>query len=148
MIICICGLCLAFKNESWHMPKFAFNSRLNNEPIELKMNYNEDDLYIWKKWHANISLTYMSIGKIPSKDFMKHNMPIGDWMYGQKYFIDYLENIDVENPAFALLTRKHTYLVDENCNDILTFLKEHYGESISAKQVDIINNIPVWEFSY
>ena len=47
-----------------------------------------------------------------------------------------LENIDVENPAFALLTRKHTYLVDENCNDIETPEgKETEGEKKQENEI-------------
>ena len=89
----------------------------------------------------------MEMGKLPTKEFMLHNIPAGDWTYGQPYFNELLINIDAENPALALLERKHTYYVDDDCSFVLQYLREHYGIDIKAEQVGIINNVPVWQFS-
>lgn len=145
--ICILGLVFHLTRTEWHLPELAVNSREDNIPEKLERVYNNDDLYIWGNWHKNITQTYMEMGKLPTKEFMLHNIPAGDWTYGQPYFNELLINIDAENPALALLERKHTYYVDDDCSFVLQYLREHYGIDIKAEQVGIINNVPVWQFS-
>lgn len=73
-------------------------------------------------------------------------MALGDWIYGQTYYKDYLKKVNAQNPATALLERKHTYLVEDDCSDVLAFLKEHYGDDIKASKVGNIDKVAVWQF--
>lgn len=90
-------------------------------------------------WHKDVSLVHMVQGKLPSREFRNHNLPIGDWMYGQKYFNDYLEKLDIKNSAKSLIKREHTYLVDRDCTLVLDYLRKNYGKTNSVKQIDMIH---------
>ena len=144
--ICIVDIGWTMMKNKIHMPQFAINSRTNNYSNQVTIEYKDDDLYIWGKWHKNITQTYMALGKLPTKKFMNHNMALGDWIYGQTYYKNYLEKVNAKNPAIALLEREHTYLVEDDCSDVLAFLKEHYGENIEASKVGDIDKVTVWQF--
>ena len=146
MAICIMGMGWTIKESKIHTPQFAINSRTNNYTNQITVEYKEDDLYIWGKWHKNVTRTYMALGKLPTKEFINHNMALGDWIYGQTYYKDYLKKVNAQNPATALLERKHTYLVEDDCSDVLAFLKEHYGDDIKASKVGNIDKVAVWQF--
>lgn len=88
----------------------------------------------------------MGIGKLPTEKFIQHNMPVGDWTYGQTYFKEYLKEIEAENPAKALLIREQTYYVSEDYEELLLYLQEHYGKDIAVQKIGEIQGIPVWKF--
>lgn len=153
--IMICAACLVIVacvairllNSNIRVPQFAVNCRINNCAEKFDMTYTEDEsVFIWGAWHKEVTNYYMSLGKLPSEDFMKHNISAGDWTYGQYYFVDYLEKLSITNPAKALINREKTYLVDEDSSFVLEYLKATYGENICAIQVDSICEIPVWQF--
>lgn len=120
ILICLVGIGSSLINAKWHMPLLAVNSRVNNVNLVENEEYSGDELYIWSFWHKNIFLTYMNAGKLPTQEFMDHNIPAGDWMYGQKYFYEHLSKLNADNPAVALLERKHTYFVGEDCGRVFT----------------------------
>lgn len=146
ILIGLTGSCLNHANIQWHIPQFAINSRSVNRKDKFCETYKGDSIYIWGYWHKDVSLVHMAQGKLPSREFMNHNLSIGDWMYGQKYFNDYLEKLDIKNPAKSLIKREHTYLVDRDCTFVLDYLRKNYGKTISVKQIDTIHGVPVWKF--
>lgn len=130
-----------------NVPKFALTSRVDNYAEEFAPTYTDDEsVFIWGAWHREITHYYMSSGKLPSAEFMGHNISAGDWTYGQYYFIDYLDGLGIANPAEALITREKTYLVDDDCTFVLEYLRQVYDDQVYAVQVDSINEIPVWQF--
>ena len=146
-VISILRLGSHLSRTDWHLPELAINSRYNNNSEKVERLYNKEDLYIWGNWHQNITHTYMEMGKLPTNEFITHNIPAGDWTYGQPYFNELLKNINAENPAEALLERQNTYYVCDDYNLVLQYMREHYGDTISVQQIDIINGIPVWQFT-
>lgn len=145
LFICIGGLLFSLVRCEWHIPINVWECRKEKEDL-IYLDYQGDELYIWCQWHQNITQLYMDAGKLPTQEFMDHNISAGDWTYGQKYFCEHLSKIGAENPAKALLERKNTYLVADDCRSILSYLREEYGEHISVSQVDKIEGIPVWKF--
>lgn len=146
IVICVGGIGYWAINTEWHLPELAVNSRVDNYAEKIEKDYEDNELYIWGAWHKNITQTYISMGKLPTQEFMEHNIAAGDWIYGQPYFNEHLSSINAENPALALLERKNTYFVDEDCSFVLKYLQEHFGDAISVQQVDTIKGIPVWQF--
>lgn len=85
----------------------------------------EDALFIWPNWHAHIPEEVQKTGRLPSREIVKHNIALGDWVYGQPYFNEFLKNSSAENPAAALLNRTNTYIMGGQ-NDLAgSYLKEH-----------------------
>lgn len=146
IMVCLAGTALTLSRSDFHVPQFAFNSRVNNYVEQLTVEYDENDLYIWDNWHRNITQTYMSLGKLPTQEFINHNMAIGDWTYGSSHYLDYLSDKNAKNPAKALLERPHTYLVSDDCSAVLNYMREHYGDDICASKVDNIGEVAVWKF--
>lgn len=154
-VTCMVGFCLTFiclmgtysllMKSDWRFPLWAINSRTDNANILVNEDYN-DELYIWGRWHRDVTQTYMNAGKLPTQEFIDHNISSGDWMYGQKYFCEHLSKINAENLAVALLKRKNTYFVGENYEQVLQYLREEYDKRIEIRQVTMINDIPVWKF--
>lgn len=148
LLVCVGGLIQCLSGVSWHEPVFPINSRKDNQIEEFEKTYSEDSLYIWGGWHREITFKYMNLGKLPTQEFIEHNMSVGDWIYGQKYYLEYLDRVNAANPAIALLERENTYFVSEaeTCSFVLEYMREHYGEDIQVVQVDSILYIPVWKF--
>jgi len=96
--------------SDFHSPALALNARKNNEGIVTQENAESSDLFIWHNWHMDVSVHYMQAGKLPTKDFLEHNIPSGEWFYRQVYFDNHLNKIDAVNPAAALFERENTYL--------------------------------------
>ena len=143
--ICCIAILWIIARSNWNVPQFAVNARKNNA-LEFEQKCDDNALYLWGGWHKNISWTYMGIGKLPTEKFIQHNMTVGDWIYGQTYFKEYLEEIEAENPAKALLIREQTYYVSEDYEELLLYLQEHYGKDIAAQKIGEIQSIPVWKF--
>lgn len=101
--------------------------------------FSDDALYIWPIWHSTIPDYFSAQNKLPTQRVIDHNIAIGDWVYGQQYFIDFLERIDAENPALALLERQNTYLMEGKNKVFLTYMREHYGDNIYLRYVGKIN---------
>ncbi len=91
---------------------------------------------------------YMSQEKLPSEEFMNHNVCTGDWVYGQNYFNENLADAGATNPVSALLERDNTYFVSDGCGFILRYMHYYYGADIKAVCVGEIAGTPIWEFSY
>ena len=72
---------------------------------------------------------------------------MGDWVYGQPYFRDLLNEIGVDNPAEALVERPNTFLLEGNTKIVLYYLQEHFGSNIEFQKVaekGLIDNLHVY----
>ena len=94
-------------------------------------------------WYGTICSHFIYQGRLPSKEFIRHNIPVGGWEYGQPYFNEHLENIGAKNPAEGLLDREDMFFV--NGNDVpeymdfmLDYMEEHFGpiDVIDAGEMD------------
>ncbi|MCQ2514929.1 MAG: hypothetical protein MJ089_07575 [Ruminococcus sp.] len=126
--------------------QMPFNSCEDVDEQKFSDTFNDNSLFLWKSWYINITSYYIDNGKLPTSQFINHNIPIGDWVYGQVYFNNHLVEIDAENPALALLDRNNTYLVDEDYKTMLLHLKEHYGDNIDVEYAGSIADVPYWRF--
>ena len=112
---------------SYHDPQPVWLSRIpaENSTYESTVSdFAEDALFIWPNWHAHIPEEVEKTGKLPSKEIIKHNIALGDWVYGQPYFTEFLKSIDAENPAAALLNRPNTFIMGGN-GTAIRYLQEH-----------------------
>lgn len=98
-----------------------------------------DDLYIWDVYSLDKTLMkdHMSLGKLYSRDFIQHNIPAGEWIYGQRYFDDYLTWSGIGDPLQALLSREDTYYVgtEESVKIAEAYIQEHCKNRYKATKV-------------
>ena len=128
------------------------NQSVWNTKAEIENKYEDqclnDVLYIWNAGsYMNGPVQYFKEkGKLVSQDVLNHHMIEGAWIYGQFYFEQYLKLVGVDNPMAALLEKKNTFYVAEDCSYVSVYLQEHFDEKTTVEQVDEINGIPVWKF--
>ena len=79
---------------------------------------------------------------------MNQNIIDGGCAYGQIYFSEYLNRLEIENPMSALIQREHTYYVseEERCDCVLQFLREHYNGNTQVECVGMTEGVPIWKF--
>lgn len=135
-----------YRDSDFKIPQFAICSRVDNHIKVFDETLNNTDIYVWGEWHKEITQYYMSKGKLPTSEFMKHNISAGDWTYGQVYFNNYLQALNISNPALALIERDDVYLVSKDCEFVLRYLQECYDENITVNQVKTVKGVPVWKF--
>ena len=127
-------------HNQWHMPASVLTSKINADDSVYQETFENDGLYLWPTWHMRIPRYFCEIDKLPTKRVLEHNIPVGDWIYGQPYFGEMLERIDVPNLAVALLERPNTYLMNSPDN-LLRFLRAHYGKDIDVEEAGEINEV-------
>lgn len=109
-----------------------------------KAAYQEDAIYLCEGAYL---MQFAGQSRLPSGEFMKHFVSVGDWTYGQNYHRDYLNQLGIPNPMHALLAREKTYLLGGNPSCVLCFLREHYAPDAAVEQAGDINGTPLWKFS-
>lgn len=116
-------------NASFREPQPVWLSRIpaKDSPYQVTISdkAGEDALFIWPNWHGHIPQESTRTGRLPSKEVLRHNIALGDWVYGQPYYNAFLKSIDAENPAAALLNRPNTYLMTGQNFPVSNYLSEH-----------------------
>lgn len=130
--------------------KFApsLHAKTGADESKFESYYAKDNLYVWdtRTLDKDGYEYFAKQGKLPTEDFLLHNVPQGEWTYGQPYMQEYFEKINTKNPVRALIERENTYYVAENKQLMETYLKEHVNSDILVEKVDEIDGIPVWKF--
>ena len=145
LLLCV-GIFKDVVTAEFSAPQLALKSRSNVDESLYEETFEGQSLYFWESWHANITQYYMKQGKLPSEEFLRHNLSVGDWVYGQVYFNNHLKKVNASNPARALLQRNNTYFAGIDYTFLLDYLQEHYGYDIRVKKCGEINNLPIWKF--
>ena len=122
-----------------HKPTFPLTSRCGADDSGYEETFEDDALYLWPLWYSAIPDYFSKQDKLPTKRVIEHNIALGDWLYGQVYFREFLQSIDAENPAVALLERPDTYLMEGQEELFLQYMRDHYGEDIQMKYVKKVN---------
>ena len=146
------GQLLAY--AEFHKPQPVWVSRIPEEggpfAITVSKEAGKDSLFIWPNWHTYLPKYAEETGKLPSRELIRHNIALGDWVYGQPYFTEFLGNINAQNPARALLERPNTYLMGDYASGlVLDYFREHYGAEIdmqAATDIGKINNVMTYRF--
>ena len=112
-----------------HAPYTALTAKENADDSVYSDTFNGDCIYLWPNWYATIPDFFSSIDKLPTRRVIEHNIPVGDWTYGQVYFNNYLHKVNADNPARALLERPNTYLMGD-IEMINNYLRVHFGDNL------------------
>lgn len=128
-----------------HKPTSPLTAKIGADDSLYEETFKGDTLYIWPWWHAAVPDVFAKQDKLPTRRVIEHNIGMGDWVYEQVYFRDFLERIDAQNPAMALLNRPNTYLVEGMEEDFLMYMQHHYGEAIKLEEVAEINKQKVFQ---
>lgn len=104
----------------------ALTARVDSD--DSKFEGTENGLYIWPQWWSTVQHYYSAQGKLPPKEVLQHNIPLGFWVSGQVYFNEMLNTQGTPNPATALLDRSDVFLVEGQEETLLAQMKAHYGE--------------------
>lgn len=133
LLLCVClyfGIGQVIAHANVHAPVTPLTSRANVDDSAYEETFEGDSLYIWANWYDTIPDYFEKIDKMPTQRVLDHNIPLGDWTYGQEYFRKFLKKINAENPAMALLERPNTYIVEGMEDVVLRYMQAHYGEDI------------------
>lgn len=141
LLLCICLYFSAgqvFAHARFHEIKTVLQSRVNADESAFETTFHDNDLYIWS--NTMVFKTYGRMEKLPSQQFLEHNIQIGDWSSGQPYYTAYLEHIGHPNPIRDLVEKDNVYIMS-NSDYILNFLREHYGEDIELEEDGEVNGM-------
>lgn len=146
------GVCLVLMlRRSYGGVQLACTARVPEEPTT-EGESGSDTVYLWNSMLLALQLTeqYMQPGKLPSADYLQHNIPYGEWISGQRYLNETLTEIGLANPLRALAERSDVRLVADDVSLLQTFLREHYGTDITftqvaTKDVFAVGETPVWQ---
>ena len=131
-------------HAAFHGPISPLSSRLNADDSAYAETWQGDGLYIWSNWYMTIPVHFADQNKLPTQRVLDHNISVGDWIYGQVYFRDYLEARDAANPAAALIERPETYLMGGFVNDLLPYLQQFYGETLHLSEAGEIKGVTAY----
>lgn len=128
------------------MPAFLAKSNINDG--EYAQYCVDDNLYIWDYAIENTVpfKFYAQQGKLPSQKFLLHNIQQGEYTIGQAFTDEYFDRIGTKNPIRDLVESDNTFYISEEPQLLEKYLQEHYSSKASAVQVDVIADIPVWQF--
>ena len=132
-------------HTEFHLPMGPLTSRVNVNDSAYEKTFEDDALYIWPNWYLAIPRYFSQQNKLPTQRVIDHNIAIGDWVYGQVYFRDFLQKINAENPAKALLERPNTYIATGAGEPFMNYMKYYYGENLVLKVVDKVADKEICE---
>ena len=144
-VILYFGIGQVMAHSSLHTPTSPLTAKIGADDSLYEETFIDDTLYIWPWWHAAVPDTFAKQDKLPTRRVIEHNIGMGDWVYEQVYFRNFLERIDAQNPAIALLDRPNTYLVEGMEEDFLKYMEHHYGKEIGLKEVGEIRDQKVYK---
>lgn len=128
----------------FHEPVSPLFSRSGADESMFSETKEGDGLYIWYNWYFTAMQTFADQEKLPSEEFLQHNIPAGDWVYGQVYFREHLEKLDAENPAEALFARPDTRLVGGATESFMRYMRKNYGEDLVFEEAGTVNGETVY----
>ena len=149
LLLCVIfyfGVGQVMAHSEIHAPITPLTCRINVDDSMYAPTFEDDALYIWPNWYAQIPAEFSKQNKLPTQRVIDHNIAVGDWVYGQEYFRQFLKRIHAENPAKALLERPNTYLIEGQNELILDFMREHYGQDIIMVKAGKVNGKQAYQF--
>ncbi len=142
LLVCVVlyfGLGQVMAHSRLHTPTSPLTARTGADDSGYEVTFEDDALYIWPNWYSAIPDYFSRQDKLPTRRVIEHNIALGDWVYGQVYFREFLQGIGAENPARALLERPNTYIMEGLDEVFMRYMREHYGEDIRKKYVGTVN---------
>ena len=133
------GIGQVIAHAELHRPTVPLVSRCGADDSAYEETFQDDALYLWPSWYSAIPDYFSKQDKLPTQRVIEHNIAMGDWVYGQVYFREFLQKIGAENPALALLERPNTYLMEGQEELFMQYMREHYGEDIQMEYVKEVN---------
>lgn len=146
-LLCICLYYSAgqvFAHAELHEPQTVLNSRIDADDSVYTMTFDDDSLFIWRKWQNTVPKHFADMGKLPTKRVLEHNIALGDWTYGQPYYLEFLEEIGHPNPIRDLVEKDNVYIMS-NLSYIIDFLREHYGEDINLVEAGEVSGVTAYK---
>ncbi len=151
----LCFILFAFgcvyhiKYEFSPKPVNYFNARQNIDDTAFEFTYSGNSLYIWDTPTYDMLplLFFHSQNKLPTREFLKHNIQAGEWIYGQLYFKDHLNTIGIENPIYDLLYRDDVYFVSNDPSIVYKYIQENITADVDVKCIAALDNVYIWSFT-
>lgn len=134
-------------HTEFHFPISPLTSRVNVDDSAYEKTFEGNTLYIWPNWYLAIPRYFSQQNKLPTQRVIEHNIAVGDWVYGQIYFRDFLQRINAENPARALVERPNTYIAAGADESFLKYMKKYYGEDLVLRTVEKVADKDICELS-
>ncbi len=149
LLLCVVlyfGIGQVMAHSSIHAPISPLTAKIRADDSGYEKTFEDDSLYIWSGWYDHIPDYFSKQNKLPTQRVIDHNIAMGDWVYEQVYFRDFLQRIGAPNPALALLDRPNTYLMEGYEEMMLNYLQHHYGEDIELVYSHEVNGKKAYRF--
>ncbi|MBQ9010922.1 MAG: hypothetical protein IJ088_16565 [Clostridia bacterium] len=134
---------LSLAGSGFQRPQLALNARIGADDSALRVA-DEEGVIIWDNWGQGFNRPLMKQGKLPTKEMLALHLPAGDWIYGQSYFIRFLEEMGMPNPYEALLDHPHRYYAVEG--DTALKLYAEHTPGFKAEPAGQVSGIPLYRF--
>ena len=136
---------IVFLRMDYTVHQNEFTARTNNEDLA---EYRTDGFYVWDVflYDVNVMYPYMEAGKLFPEELIEHNIPDGEWIYGQPYFEDFLKKIGHESPMDSLFNDDNSYYVAYSEGTELVIAYRTAGNEYEIVQNGDISKIPVNKF--
>ena len=122
-----------------HWPRTPLTARAAEGEAKYRETFHDDAIYVWPNWQSELRAVFRETDRLPSRQFLEHNIAMGDWTYGQLYYREYLERLGVNNPATSGLNGQNVYYMNINNSAFLKYMKSHYGEDIEAVEAGTVH---------
>ena len=121
-------------------PQSVFHVEKDVEETPWESTYKEETLYLWQtnEFVQYPVRSFMNQGKLLPEEFLEHNLCYGEWIYGQVYYQNYMEELGVRNPMRALLGRDETYYVAEDNDLDSVYVLDMYRHGKAGWMADVI----------
>lgn len=140
------GTLLSLMLSPYGAPQNLLAVRSGADETPFLQTMTQGSFYLWDPYlYSDRALRYFwEQGKLPSEEFLAHNLPYGEWFYGQVCFEQQLAELGIETPIEAL-SQPGARLVSDDPTHLLTYLQEHLDPDAALIEVGTVFGIQVWQ---
>lgn len=131
------------------VPQNIFTANKEGE-VYRSIEGENKNTYIWNvsQYNTYMCQSYADKGKLPTKDFLRHNFPAGGWRYGQKSYYDFLGENGIDNLMDKLINDKNFFVVGDEwiAERVSNHIQEYWGENGNLEKKSEIDGRGIWEY--
>lgn len=140
---------IVFPKGKYMTGQNVFAANIDNEPENIGIEA-DSNIYIWDVYLFDVKIMYpyWDAGKLFSPSLVRKHIPDGEWVYGQPYFEEMLNEIDLANPLQGLLNRDDVFYVayDGTVKNMAEYLFFSKNTSVTGAVIGNYDVIPINKF--
>lgn len=109
-----------------------------------KIGEDKEHLYMLKVKALNLDWAYGPLDRLP-EGVIQNLCPMGGWTCRTASDNEILRRYDVKKPFKEMINSDKIYIIDDDINPTLAYIRKWYSPSAKAEQVKTIGNCPVYK---